>query len=152
MTKEQFMKLKIGDRVLSSDGSSILPVTDLHRDKGLVSTGGRWMKFRGVALAYEQGCKPTTIDPPTHITFSVAMLKELGLIGSAIVHAIRRAGPEGFVGSNEALVRAAGFADVRGSYGFLVRPLVDKNVVRRELIARTVTRFTLVEENLTKYG
>lgn len=152
MTKDQFMNLKIGDRVLSSDRSAVLSITDIHRDKGLVNTGKHWMSFRGVTLVAEEKYKLTEIEPPTHILFSVAMLKEFGLIGSAIILAIRRAGPEGFVGSNESLVRASGFADVRGSYGFLVRPLVDKNVVRRELVSRTVTRFTLVEENLVKYG
>ena len=107
MTKEQFEQLKIGDTVTGTKYGTVVKVLDIHRGKQLINTGGTWRRRQDIKIP--EGTKDildTRLPEIKQYTFPVAMLKKLGLIQSAIVVALRRAGPDGFVGTLMSLNQA----------------------------------------------
>lgn len=104
MNLEQFNALKIGDSVYRSEGQDTVTVSDIDRRNMRIHTGGAWRYYKTVRVPVPETATPTPTEPhPEEMTFPLAMLRTYGLTATSIILAVRRAGPEGFVGSLETL-------------------------------------------------
>lgn len=152
MTAKQFQQLKVGDIVMNSALTKEVKVLDISRSKGLINTGGAWRRFKGVCLAGIP--KPenfTRLEPVTHVTLSIKALKRFSLVEVLLVDAIRRAGPNGFLGNNETLLRATQMDKSIHTANVLLNRLVRDGIVIRENLANKATLFFVDEEKAKDY-
>ena len=147
MTEKQFESLKVGDKVMNNALTKEVPVIDINRQKGIINTGGAWRRFKNVKLAgIPVPDHFTRLEPLTHITLPVKMLKRYPLLDTVILHTILRAGPDGFVGTNETLCDATQLCRSAGTFNVIIMRLVREGLVIRENLAKKVTRFLVDEE------
>lgn len=149
MTKEQFEQLKIGDTVLGTRSGSTLTVTDIHRQRELISTGGAWRRRQDVSVPEEWKDNTATVLPEIkEYTFPISMLKRLGLIQSAIVVTVRRAGPDGYVGTLTSLRQALQLDIPQATFFAAWKNLHILRIVTMQKIGSKYNRFHLDEEAL----
>lgn len=152
MTKEQFESLKIGDIVLSASSGKQLRVTDICRNRGLLCTGGTWRKRSAVSVPEDwQDKYRTSLPPVREYTFSTKMLQRFGLVVSATILTLRRAGEEGFIGSNENLCDALQIGIPHSTFYAFYKRMVSDKVIVVERTPTRLNRYRLNEETVNKY-
>lgn len=153
MTEKQFEQLKIGDKVMNSSLTKVVTVQDINRPKGLVNTGGAWRKYRGISMSDRPVLSTfTRLEPVTQITLPVKMLKRYPLIDVVTIETIRRAGTEGFIGTNETLRNATQICTAGISmFTLVILRLSRDGLITRERLAHSTTRFMVNEEKLKQY-
>lgn len=153
MTKEQFEQLKIGDTVLSPKAGEHRVVTDIHRGKQLINTGGTWRRRQDVTVPEEwKDSLGTHLPEVKEYTFPIPMLKKLGLIQSAIVVTVRRAGKEGYVGTLTALRLALQLDIPQATFFAAWKNLHILRLVTMEKIGSKYNRFQLSEEAMKLFA
>ena len=152
MTEKQFADLKVGDMVMNNALTKQVEVLDINRKREMINTGGAWRLRKNVRLP---GPPPpdhfTKLEPATHFNISVKMLKRFTTLECIILHTIMRAGPDGFVGTNETLCEATQLCRSFSTFTVLISRLVREGFVVRDCLARKVTRFTLNETEFQNY-
>lgn len=101
MNALQFKKLKIGDRILTYNGTCTT-VTDIDRMAGKLTCGnGQWRDYHRVRMAVEtellvEHKRVQDYVPPDTVILSRALLLKLGFSKVCILRAIENCGPDGF--------------------------------------------------------
>lgn len=149
MTKEQFEQLSIGDYVTGSKPGTVVRVTDINRRRGLVCTGGTWRKRQDVKpTATWQDRLATRLPPVREYRFPVTMLARLGLVQSAIVTTVRRAGEGGYVGTQTSLRLDLRLEVSASTFHAAYKNLNILGLVTMEKIGSSYNRFRVSEEAL----
>lgn len=152
MTKEQFESLNIGDMVLGTQGGKELRVTDICRTRGLICTGGTWRKRSAVAVPDNWDDKfRTRLEPVYRYSFSVKMLRRFGLVISATILTLKRAGKDGFVGSNENLCDALQIGVPRSTFYAFYKRMCAENIITVEKTSTSLKRYRLNEDAVKDY-
>lgn len=149
MTKEQFEQLNIGDHVTGTKNGTLVRVIDIQRDRQLVNTGGTWRRRQDIYMP--DGSKDslaTRLPAIKQYTFPVHMLKKHGLIQSAILVTVRRAGPEGYVGTLTSLNQATQLGVAQATFFAAWKNLHTPRLVTMQKIGSKYNRFQLSEEAL----
>lgn len=149
MTIEQFYALKIGDKVMNSYGTNSVAVSDIDRINHRLQTSGSWRYYKTVRLPPVE-MSLTPVEPcPDEITLSINMLRCYGLTATGIIMAVRRAGPEGFVGSIETLCYNTHVCTSVSACRHILHDLVKGHVLIRKDISKSIFQLTESHEGRT---
>lgn len=152
MTEKQFNSLKIGDKVMDASLTKEKVVTDIDREAGRLNTGGTWRKYKHVRLAGIPAPEHfTRLEPITHITLPIKALMRHPLVEIAIVQTILRAGPEGFVGTNDTLFEAVQVCTSNSTFSPTVGRMCREGILLREPLEGRVTRYFVNPAVLKEY-
>lgn len=152
MTKEQFDTLKIGDLVVSTRGGKQIPVTDICRNREIICTGGTWRKRKDVYVPESRKSSIRTTLPSIHqYTFSVKMLQKFGFVVSATILTLKRAGEEGFVGSNDNLREALQIDIPRTTFYAFYKRMRKEGIISVERTSTNLNRYRLNREAVKEY-
>ena len=127
-------------------------VLDICRQRGLINTGGAWRKYRSVCLT--RVALPehfTRLEPVTHFNLSVKALKRYSLLEVILINTIHRAGPSGFIGSNETLRDATQMQHSIATINLLMSRLTRDGIIIRDCLANKASVFTINEELAKDY-
>jgi hypothetical protein len=152
MTEKQFNQLQIGDKVMNNTLTGETTVVDINRQDGTINTGGPWRKFNGVHLA--DPTKPqnyTVLEPVTHVTLSIIMLRRYSLLEAVLVQTILRAGTEGFIGTNETLCDATQLCRSLSTFNTIISRLIREGIIMRENLAGKASRYTINLDKAKQY-
>jgi len=149
MTKEQFEQLKIGDHVTGTKNGTLVKILDIQRDRQLVNTGGTWRRRQDIKMPdAAKDNLATRLPAIKQYTFPVHMLKKHGLIQSAILVTVRRAGPDGYVGTLTSLNQAIQLDLPQATFHTVWKNLHTLGLVTMQKIDSKHNRFQLSEESL----
>lgn len=152
MTTKQFNELHIGDMVMNNALTKEVPVLDINRKLGSINTGGSWRRYKNVKLAGMPVPEHfTCLEPVTHVTLSMNMLKRYSLLDAIIISTIRRAGPEGYIGTNETLCEHTQLCRSISTFNTIISRLTHEGIVIRENLAKKASRYTIDAEKAEPY-
>ena len=152
MTEKQFAELKVGDMVMNNTLTKQVEVLDINRPRGLVNTGGAWRNRKNVRLpGLPMPDHFTKLEPATHFNISIKMLKRFTTLECIILHTIMRAGPDGFIGTNETLCEATQLCRSFCTFTVLISRLSREGFVTRDCLDKKVSRFMIDEEKFKEY-
>lgn len=152
MTEKQFNELRIGDKVMNGSLTGEVVVLDIDRNNATINTGGTWRLAKNVRLA---GILTpdhfTKLDKLTHITLPIKAVLKYPLLDIAIIQTIHRAGPEGFIGTNDTLFDAIQVCRSIGTFNPTISRLMREGVIRRECLPGKVTKWFVSDEVAQEY-
>lgn len=152
MTEKQFNELRIGDKVMNGSLTGEVVVLDIDRNNATINTGGTWRLAKNVRLA---GILTpdhfTKLDKLTHITLPIKAVLKYPLLDIAIIQTIHRAGPEGFIGTNDTLFDAIQVCRSIGTFNPTISRLMREGVIRRECLPGKVTKWFVDDEVAQEY-
>jgi S1-C subfamily serine protease len=127
-------------------------VTDIDREAGRLNTGGTWRKYKHVRLAGIPAPEHfTRLEPITHITLPIKAVLKYPLLDIAIIQTIHRAGPEGFIGTNDTLFDAIQVCRSISTFNPTISRLLREARVRRECLPGKVTKWFVDDEVAQEY-
>lgn len=152
MTEKQFNELRIGDKVMNGSLTGEVVVLDIDRNNATINTGGTWRLAKNVRLA---GILTpdhfTKLDKLTHITLPIKAVLKYPLLDIAIIQTIHRAGPEGFIGTNDTLFDAIQVCRSISTFNPTISRLLREARVRRECLPGKVTKWFVDDEVAQEY-
>ena len=163
MTEKQFNELRIGDKVMNGSLTGEVVVLDIDRNNATINTGGTWRLAKNVRLAgiltpdhFTKLDKLTPdhftkLDKLTHITLPIKAVLKYPLLDIAIIQTIHRAGPEGFIGTNDTLFDAIQVCRSICTFKPTISRLLREGRVRRECLPGKVTKWFVSDEVAQEY-
>lgn len=152
MTEKQFNELRIGDKVMNGSLTGEVVVLDIDRNNATINTGGTWRSAKNVRLA---GILTpdhfTKLEKLTHITLPIKAVLKYPLLDIAIIQTIHRAGPEGFIGTNDTLFDAIQVCRSISTFNPTISRLLREGRVRRECLPGKVTKWFVSDEVAQEY-
>lgn len=145
MTIDQFNSLRIGHEVMRTDGSGTLRVTEIDRAGRRIQTSGPWRYYKHVDLPPASLNMTPRIELPQEVTYPVSMLKKYGLIQTAIILAVQKAGPGGFIGDMDTLCHNTVVCTVRQTCRNVMSQMVRAGVLKYVRVNRNIFRLFIDE-------
>ena len=135
MNALQFKKLKIGDRILTYNGTCTT-VADIDRRAGKLTCRN------GQTDLLVEHKRVQDYVPPDTVILSRALLLKLGFSKVCILRAIENCGPDGFLGTLQDLFVRTEFISIEYVRN-LVPVMIREGLIQRKVVKRGLFRLTI---------